>query len=802
MLFCRNFILIGNNLKLLIMKTRILVLLSALFCLTIIIPAQSPQKLNYQAVVRDASGNPVSNTTVGVRLSILQGSSSGTAVCVEEFSPLTNDFGLIVLEPGSVNTVEFHAIDWSAGPYFLKVEIDQTGGTSYTEMGTTQLLSVPYALHSESAGSLSGDYIWKNVGDNIYYDSGNVGIGITSPLQPLHIKAPVFSGREDILRFSVEDDFNSYFDIRNATSIDNQFIPIIVGSNQVDNRYSLIITGNTVPDYDIASEEALVLFDARREDSNPILNRPLFHWRNYNSIKMTMTAEGNLGLGTTEPVGDIHISDTLSPDAHSRIYLETKNAKFRTMAYEHSPSVWFQGGSDWTQGSTIDMNFSGMKGIPNHMTIKADGKIGIGTTTPSGQLEVKGKTDWPDEEPLFEVKNRWGNPVFSIYNNGVRVLIEDDPAKKGPKGGFAIGGFDPTKAGGTYDFMRITPDSIRFNINNEPSKGPKGGFAIGGFDRTKGDLNEDFMYVTPQNSNAGKYNTFLGYLSGENNSGEHNTFLGSYTGNSNENGSYNNFIGLNAGFNNTSGSSNCFIGNGAGMENTQGYGNVFVGNGAGVNNTEGFNNVYIGTNAGFWQTEGDYNIIIGPQWSGSVKPIRHRTIKIGAKAGFDDTGSDRLFIDGSTGGTTYTSSLIYGYYGAGTKKVRINGNLEYTGTSGQVSDKRLKTNIVCISDVLDKLSSVSGYYFDWNEMARENLVISDGKQIGMIAQELETVFPELVFENDEGYKNISYTQLTPVLLQAVKEQQSQIANQQKDIADLKTQITLLQQMVMEMAGKE
>ena len=83
----------------------------------------------------------------------------GTAVCVEEFAPTTNDFGLVTLVIGSVNTVDFTAIDWSAGPYFIKVEVEVAGGTSYVETGTSQLLSVPYALHSQTAGNVfSGDY--------------------------------------------------------------------------------------------------------------------------------------------------------------------------------------------------------------------------------------------------------------------------------------------------------------------------------------------------------------------------------------------------------------------------------------------------------------------------------------------------------------------------------------------------------------------------------------------------------------------------------------------------------------------
>jgi uncharacterized protein (TIGR02145 family) len=128
---------------------KLYVLLSALI-LAVSLMAQAPQSFNYQAVVRDASGNIIANTQVGMKISILQGSTSGTAVCIEEYTPTTNDFGLVTLAIGSIDSADFSDIDWSTGPYFVKVELDVSGGTSYIEMGTSQLLSVPYALYART----------------------------------------------------------------------------------------------------------------------------------------------------------------------------------------------------------------------------------------------------------------------------------------------------------------------------------------------------------------------------------------------------------------------------------------------------------------------------------------------------------------------------------------------------------------------------------------------------------------------------------------------------------------------------
>jgi hypothetical protein len=117
--------------------------------------AQIPQKMSYQAVIRNSSGQLLTNQAIGMRISILQGSATGTAVYVETQTPTTNANGLASLEIGGgiAVTGTFATIDWSTGTYFIKTETDPLGGTSYTITGTSQLLSVPYALHAKTVAS-------------------------------------------------------------------------------------------------------------------------------------------------------------------------------------------------------------------------------------------------------------------------------------------------------------------------------------------------------------------------------------------------------------------------------------------------------------------------------------------------------------------------------------------------------------------------------------------------------------------------------------------------------------------------
>ncbi|MBO7629675.1 MAG: fibrobacter succinogenes major paralogous domain-containing protein, partial [Bacteroidales bacterium] len=131
-------------------------------CLAVsIVFAQAPEKFTYQAVVRNANNTLVANSQVGVRVSILQGSTSGSAVYVETQTATTNANGLMTLSigGGSVQQGTFANIDWANGPFFLKTETDPNGGSNYTVTSTQQLLSVPYALYAKTAeNGFSGDY--------------------------------------------------------------------------------------------------------------------------------------------------------------------------------------------------------------------------------------------------------------------------------------------------------------------------------------------------------------------------------------------------------------------------------------------------------------------------------------------------------------------------------------------------------------------------------------------------------------------------------------------------------------------
>ncbi|MGB1307399.1 MAG: DUF1566 domain-containing protein [Oceanihabitans sp.] len=118
--------------------------------------SQAPEQISYQSIIRDASGDLVQNQNVGIQISILQGSDTGTLVYVETHMVTTNENGLATLSIGTGTTSgDLATINWETGPYYIKSETDPQGGTNYTIAGTSQLLSVPYALYAKTSGNNS-----------------------------------------------------------------------------------------------------------------------------------------------------------------------------------------------------------------------------------------------------------------------------------------------------------------------------------------------------------------------------------------------------------------------------------------------------------------------------------------------------------------------------------------------------------------------------------------------------------------------------------------------------------------------
>jgi len=216
-----------------------IILTSIFFLFAITLMAQVPAGFSYQAVVRNNSGVIVASQTVKFQFSILQNSATGTTVYKETQSKATNEFGLVNLVVGSGTKVNgnFDPSGWGNNSHFLKVELDPNNGSTFTHLGTVQLMAVPYAFHAQTVKEIpdnsvtsakiagnavteakiasgavtggkiaqagatagqalkwngttwapaadlqgAGDAAWQTSGNNIYRLTGNVGIGTSTP---------------------------------------------------------------------------------------------------------------------------------------------------------------------------------------------------------------------------------------------------------------------------------------------------------------------------------------------------------------------------------------------------------------------------------------------------------------------------------------------------------------------------------------------------------------------------------------------------------------------------------------------
>lgn len=406
--------------------------------------------------------------------------------------------------------------------------------------------------------------------------------------------------------------------------------------------------------------------------------------------------------------------------------VRTNNIGLFVLTFGSKDATWVQGkaGSfpsiDWTQQPLFigtKINYSGWKNMGTSRLWTVPYAMVAGDLKNNSRVQVSGNASSTDSI-LFEVKNRTGQTVFAVYEEGVRIYVDDGTYKGRGKGGFAIGSFGAAKAP-SQEYFRVTRDSTRI-YTNPAAKGTKGGFAIGSFGKAKG-LEDNYLNVTKENyfiglgagksNTTGTFNSFLGYQTGFSNSdGSNNVFVGYQSGHKNTTGYKNTMIGYLAGYANTTGNSNTFIGdlagnantsgsinisigpsaglisNGdgnlfigvsAGRSNTTGALNVFLGNGTGYTNTTSFFNTFLGTQAGYSNTEGSSNVYVGMN-AGGRNVTGSGNVFIGSQAGYSETNvSNRLYIENST--NDKNSALIYGEFD--TKLLTFNGNVGIGRTS-------------------------------------------------------------------------------------------------------------------------
>jgi hypothetical protein len=409
-----------------------------------------------------------------------------------------------------------------------------------------------------------------------------------------------------------------------------------------------------------------------------------------------------------------------------------------------------------------------------------------------------------------------------VTDDSTRVYVHPVTGKSA-KGGFAIGSYDESKAT-VYDFMDITPDNYFFGHQSGMAN-VSGLYNLfmgfqSGMGNVSGDNNVFLGYKAGEGNLSGKDNIFIGNGAGKVSDAYSNIFIGQSAGNKTTDGSYNIFMGEVSGYNNTTGGSNIFLGYEAGVQNIGGSDNIYIGPFCANSISSGNANVIIGMEAATGKTSGSENVIVG-SWSGGSAAAGSgnvfigtnsgeanngdRNVFIGYGAGSFETGSEKLYIESKSAGTP----LIGGDFNLRrvginrmptTYTLEVNGQIWANGEAishGAVtwSDERYKQDISQLDNALEVVSRLRGVTYNWRQADFPEMHFTEGRQIGFIAQEVEKVYPDLVFTDQSGYKAVSYEKVTPLLLEAIKDQQ-------KQINELRSQVEALLQLLSSREGVE
>ncbi len=729
-------------------------------CSTGVLLAQSPEKFNYQAVARDASGNVLAEQSLAFRLSILQGTITGPVVYSETHITTTNAYGQVTLSVGAGTPVVgvFDTISWGSQPHFLKSEMDATGGSSFAPMGTTQLLSVPYALYAKSSGS---------------------GISLTDTDGDTKIQVEE-SSDEDIIRFDVAGAEKLMVNHRG-----------LVLPNTTDSLTGVIYKGterlfhNFYPDL--------------HNGNNTFIGQ--------NSGNFTMTSGSPITPGYSPLKASyntvIGSNGFVSNQTGANNSVLGYRALFHNTSGSSNAVVGFLAGEFNTSGSSN--NFIGDKAGNKNTSGSNNTAIGASAL---GENKANSRSTAVGHQAMRNADNRESGR--DTYNTAVGYeALKGSAAYSDNTGRYNTSVGDQSLYSNTIgdDNAALGNKALFYNLIGERNSAFG---SMAAYKNTTGIRNTCIGYMAGLNNQTGNSNTIIGSEAAANNG--------------NASYSFNSFLGYRAGYDVTNGSNNSLFGAYSGYEITTGSNNLLLGYNAGDNITTGSNNIVIGYDINPPSATANNQMVIGNSstlygdlinnYIGIGTTAPHAPLQLGNNTAnrkivlYEDANNDHQYFGFgiNTAAVRYqvagTDSDHIFYAGNGSSssnelaRIKGNGTLRVSSlsTNGPVysnnniltntnpSDRNLKENIVPIGNSLDKVMALNPVTYTWKS--------NGASGIGFIAQEVEEVIPQLVNTNEDGTKGIYSLEMIPFLVKAIQELESKMNRQCEMIDQLQETIRL------------
>jgi len=780
-----------------------IITICATILMTASIFAQTPEQMSYQAVIRDSADELVTNTQVGMQISILQGTANGNAVHVETQTPTTNVNGLVSVEIGTGTTSDdFTSIDWSAGPYFIKTETDPTGGTTYSITGTSQLMSVPYALHAKTAASV-------NETDPAYTQSEAANI-TASDITNLGNLSGTNTGDQDLsgyLTAETDPTVTTNFDL--TTPADGDVLQYDASAGKwIKRTISGDITIDNTGVSAVGSDKVLTQMIA----DGTILAEDLAT----DAVETTKIKDSNI---TTEKIADASITSIKLVDGGVTSAKIADNAVGTNSLKDASVTIDKLANFDLTNandGDLLQYNASTEKWVrvtPGYVS-NGDNNMSIGTDTPDGsaaldvsafdkgvliprmtgnqRLEIANpavglqvyQTDGVSGFYYFD-GSTWqrlksGSKIWSFTDGGESIVNlntgavgigTDTPRQQlevGGKDGILVTGVNGEGSNlqveGNGTRMFFYPKKAAFRAGNVSSVNKdewndenigNSSVAFGASTTASGSASAAFGLGTTA---SGRGSTAIGHESRA--IGVNSVAMGYQT---RAEASESVAMGL---FSIASGESSIALG-----ETTEAQGNYSFAMGK-RNIAKGYGSAALGldtrSGAPHSLTIGRYNA--SNRNDDCIKNSFNDCLLFVVGNGYQGARSDALILS-EKGNLTITRSF------SAARDIYAGRNVYANGTFIG-SDERLKTDIAPLGELLPALLEIDPVRYRYKDGPEE-------VQIGFIAQQVQKHFPEMVTKNRNGYLSLAYSNMTAVLLKGLQEQQQEIEQLKTEMKDLK-----------------